>query len=133
MVIIEIFIRVASDLVEMKDILYCEDERVVRDEVVSTLQHSFSSYRIISSSDIRSALERITSVGQLGVVLTDGNLFGDDTGWDLAEQLRQRGYTGLIVYLGGAKIPEDKRELFSDILIKPADADRVVKTLEKYL
>ncbi len=30
-------------------------------------------------------------------------------------------------------MPEDKRGLFSDILIKPVDPDRLIGTLRKYI
>ena len=117
----------------MKAILYCEDDRTLRDLLASTLRTNFSSYEVILADDIGSALDKIPHVERLSVVLTDGNLREDDTGWDLTEQLKQRGYTGPIVYLGAAKIPEDKRGLFNDVLIKPVDPDRLVATLEKYL
>ena len=117
----------------IRDILYCEDDRCIRDAVASTLRDNFASYGLILADDIESATRKVPSIEQLALVITDGNLQLDDTGWDLAEQLRKNGYTGPVVYLGAANIPEDKRGLFNSILTKPVDPNELVATLKKYI
>ena len=62
----------------------------------------------------------------LKIVLTDGELEYSNYpenkeslyGWDLAHILRESGYKGKIVYIGGKRVPGDKKSLFSSIFSK---------------
>lgn len=116
----------------MKNILYCEDDRLVRDSVVAFIKAHFSNINFLVATDIASVFDKNVRIDQLDVVMTDGILGYPDYGWDIAEKLRERGYNGPIVYVGGADIPADKIGYFSDVVGK-SNTDKLLETLRKYL
>jgi DNA-binding NtrC family response regulator len=116
-----------------RNILYCEDDRSVRVAVAKRLRRIFPNHVIKTAIDIQDALKESEPLQQLELVVTDGNLWYEDSGWDLAKQLRERGYAGPIVYYGGAEIPEEERRYFNDFIGKLADPERVTETLKKYI
>lgn len=72
--------------------------------------------------DLAHTAEEALSLGRDGgpyhVVLTDGDLGGTTAGWHVAAELRQRGYGGMMVYLGESELPEDSFEPYNAVTCK---------------
>lgn len=92
----------------MKYILFCEDDYYYSQAGYMGLSDKFPDYTVISSYSGEQSIKRIAShLNDLELVLTDGQLAGKMTGWDLAKELRNKGYEGPIVYTGLTALPDD--------------------------
>ncbi len=124
----------------VKNILYCEDNPKTASRVSRAIRAAFimQNPNIILAESLAKAMQS-TAQKSLDLVITDGNLLGRDNGWDLADELRARGYTGPIIYAGGRKtdIPEGRERVFNDLLQKPfyeqKDVDPLIEAVRKYI
>ena len=118
----------------VKNILYCEDDESTQYCVLRAIKNRFFSDKVFLAVNTTEALE-IAGSHNLDLVVTDGFLLGKDTGWDLADLLRERGYTGPVIYAGGCinDIPEKKRKDFNDLLQKPFRGRDLAEIMRKYL
>ena len=73
----------------VKNILYCEDDRLVRDSVIGLLKIIFLDTHFITSSDIESTFNRLSKIDHLDIAMIDGVLGYPDYGWNLAKKLRE--------------------------------------------
>jgi CheY-like chemotaxis protein len=80
-------------------ILVVEDEALQRLELVFELQ--FDGYTTLEAANGEEALIRLDDGRRIDVVITDIQLGGDLTGWDIAEKFRAARPNMLVIYTSG--------------------------------
>jgi len=115
-------------------IVYIDDEAYVAYTAEERLKMDFPDYSFVHSSGhppcVRMILEEV-NLDRIAVICADGHLPAHTWGWDVVEELKQKGYCGPTVYIGGTTLPEEKKHLFSDVADK--FGDKLIETLRKYI
>lgn len=123
-------------------ILYVEDNPELYGTARRTLESEFPDYKTIigtSLPHVEQLLERrdrrgqqIKNITDIAVVCTDCSLAQDTYGWDVVKLLRERGYTGKVIYTGANSCPEDKEHLF-DAFSPTKTGDELVRLIREAL
>ncbi len=98
-------------------ILYVEDDEDANKSFSCVLTESFPEQEVDSATTFDDGLKKFDPENTF-LVYVDGGLDGKHTGPELARELRSRGYTGPIVYVGFSDVRPEDRGLFSDIIYK---------------
>lgn len=123
----------------MKTILYVEDDAMTRMRAKSDIQSAFPQYNVRTAKDKEEGLNQLPeNIHDLEAVCTDGNLFNElmhtegSYGWDLAQEIKDRGFKGPIIYIGKAHIPQENKNLFTDESISKTGT-RLTNKLKEYI
>ncbi|MEK6927153.1 MAG: hypothetical protein AABX11_01855 [Nanoarchaeota archaeon] len=116
-------------------IVLLEDDPSTRKAFSFCLEMTFSNYNIIANCGEENCIDNILvssgGLEKIAVVITDGNLGGGRWGWDIAEELRHKGYRNPIVYYGATILPTEKECLFDHKSAKSVDL--LLELLRRYL
>ena len=115
-------------------ILVVEDEALPRLELIDAL--SCAGYEVLEASDAREAFGYQQSGQRVDVVITDIQLGGGPTGWDVAERFRAARSDIPIVYTSGNAVDEARKVSGSVFFGKPCrtlDILRVCRTFGRPL
>jgi len=112
------------------NILICEDMKYEADLLADFIAESGFEVNVAIYNNARDALAYVRSGADLDVCFLD-ILMPGMTGIELAEELREGGFKGFIVFLTGSNsyAPESYRVKAFDYLIKPAAPGRVKEVL----
>jgi DNA-binding NtrC family response regulator len=87
-------------MTSMPKILVVEDEVIIRDAVTGVLHDE--GYRIVEAADVDEALALLgADDADFAALVTDVNLSGQRSGWDLASAARERQPTIAVIYMSG--------------------------------
>jgi CheY-like chemotaxis protein len=106
-------------------ILVVEDEPLPRLDLVDTL--SDAGYEVLEACSAIEALGYLQSGKQIDVVITDIQLGGDLTGWDVAEKFRAARFDIPIVYTSGNATDHSRKVSGSVFFGKPCRTTDILK------
>ena len=115
-------------------VLVVEDEALTRLDLVETLRGG--GYEVLEASDAREAFGYQQSGQRVDVVITDIQLGGGPTGWDVAERFRAARSDIPIVYTSGNAVDEARKVSGSVFFGKPCrtlDILRICRTFGRPL
>jgi CheY-like chemotaxis protein len=108
--------------------LVLEDEPIIRDCMVQELQDR--GWTVMESDKGEEAVA-ISDAQPLDIVLTDIQLAGDMSGWDVADRVRMKIPDMPIIYMS-ARPRDDRRQLQRSLFFdKPYDTDAVANACER--
>ncbi len=115
-------------------VLIVEDDAALREALATTLE--LSGHQVLQACDGTQALDCLDKEGDVGLVLSDVQMEPMD-GYRLLQQVRDR-HLGLPLVLMTAYGSIDKavaamREGAADYLVKPFDAQRLLRTVDRFL
>ena len=109
-------------------VLVVEDDWLVRDFIVSHLQDA--GWRVLEADSAEHAIAMLNAGRQIDIVLTDIQLKGTLTGWDVAEAFRAAQPTMPVIYASG-NAPEPSRLVPESLFFrKPYDPAAIVRTCQ---
>jgi CheY-like chemotaxis protein len=111
-------------------VLVVEDEALLRLELVVELQ--FDGYTILEAGSGEEALIHLDDGQQIDVLITDIQLGGDLTGWEVAEKFRAACPDMLVIYTSGNAVDRARKVSRSAFFNKPyrtADISKVCRGL----
>jgi CheY-like chemotaxis protein len=103
-------------------VLVVEDEFLLRYEIVEYLRNS--GCLVLEARTAAQAVAMCRDTMTVGVLLTDINLDGPGTGWDVAEALRAERPSAGVVYVSGNTVDHSRRvagSLFFNKPCRPSD------------
>jgi len=112
-------------------ILYVEDDPQIVYDAEIGLRRDFPRHEVEVCERVPDAIERVKSrISNLEIVCTDGSIC-EHNGWQLAQQLKDLGYKGPILYTGITDIPEEFKNLFNDTASKSGPT--LTQKIKQYL
>ena len=115
----------------MQTILIVEDEWLLRDEIATVFRGA--GWNVLETGSGEAAIALLETGPQVNLVLTDIQLTGPLTGWDVAEAFRAAQPNMPVVY-ASAKPADSKRQVSgSEFFGKPYDATTVTRTCRRLL
>jgi CheY-like chemotaxis protein len=106
-------------------ILVVEDDPFLRLDLVDTFKAA--GYEVLEASNAESALQHLQNGKRIDVVVTDIQLGGGLTGWDVAEKFRAAHSDILIIYVSGNAENHARRVAGSVFFSKPCRSWDILK------
>ena len=106
-------------------ILVVEDEPLPRMDLVDTLNDA--GYEVLEACNAAEALGYLQSGERVDVLITDIQLGGDLTGWDIAEKFRAARSDVSIVYTSGNAVDHSRKVSGSVFFGKPCRTIDIIK------
>ena len=111
-------------------VLVVEDEWLVRDLIVSYLQDT--GWRVLEADSAEQAIAMLKAGQQIDIVITDIQLKGALTGWDVAEAFRAAQPTMPIIYVSG-NAPDPSRLVPESLFFqKPYDPATILRSCRRF-
>ena len=111
-------------------ILLVEDEFFVRYDIASCLREA--GYVVVESGSGEDAVAVCSkSAGTIDMVLTDINLGGSVSGWDVAECFRKERPNIPLLYMSGERIDHGRRAPGSVFIAKPLQHSDVLSVCQR--
>jgi two-component system, response regulator PdtaR len=107
-------------------VLVVEDEWLVRDFLVSHLQDA--GWRVLEAESAEQAIAMLKAGEQIDIVITDIQLKGVPTGWDVADAFRAAQPTMPVIYASGNAPDPSRRVPESLFFRKPYDPDAILRS-----
>jgi CheY-like chemotaxis protein len=98
-------------------VLVVEDDAFLRLDLVDTFQTA--GYEVVEAANAEGALRHLQDGKRIDVVVTDIQLGGDLTGWDVAEKFRAAHSETLVIYVSGNADGHARRVAGSVFFAKP--------------
>jgi len=109
-------------------VLVVEDEWLVRDFLISHLQEA--GWRVLEADSAEQALAMLKAGQHIDIVITDIQLKGALTGWDVADAFRAAQPTMPVIYASG-NAPEPSRLVSESLFFqKPYDPDAILRSCQ---
>ncbi len=109
-------------------VLVVEDEWLVRDFLVSHLQDA--GWRVLEADSAEQAIAMLKAGQHIDIVITDIQLKGALTGWDVAEAFRAAQPTMPVIYASG-NAPDPSRLVPESLFFrKPYDPDAILRSCQ---
>ena len=105
-------------------VLVVEDEWLSRDDMIHRLEDV--GCEVLEADAAESALAVLSTGGAVDVLVTDIQLGGLLSGWDVAEAFRARGGELPVIYVSGDTGDRSRQVANSRFLAKPCAPDRVL-------
>ena len=110
-------------------VLVVEDDWLVRDFLVSHLQDA--GWRVLEADSAEQAIAMLKAGQPIGILVTDIQLAGKLTGWDVAEAFRAAQPMLPVIYASG-NAPDPSRQVPESLFFKkPYDPTAIVRTCER--
>jgi CheY-like chemotaxis protein len=106
-------------------VLVVEDDAFLRLDLVDTFQTA--GYEVLDAANAEDALRHLQDGKRIDVVVTDIQLGGELTGWDVAEKFRAAHADILIIYVSGNADGHARRVAGSVFFTKPCRAWDILK------
>lgn len=106
-------------------VLVVEDDALLRLDLVDTFQTA--GYEVLEAANAEGALRHLRDGKRIDVVVTDIQLGGDLTGWDVAEKFRAAHADALIIYVSGNADSHARRVAGSVFFSKPCRTWDILK------
>lgn len=106
-------------------VLVVEDEFLLRYEIVEYLRKS--GCLVLEARTAAQAVAMCRDTMTVGVLLTDINLDGPGSGWDVAEALRAVRPSAGVVYVSGNSVDHSRRVVGSRFFNKPCRASDLLQ------
>jgi CheY-like chemotaxis protein len=113
-------------------VLLVEDEFFVRYDIATCLQEA--GYVVVESGSGEDAVAVCSkSASVIDMVLTDINLGGSVSGWDVAERFRMERPDIPLLYMSGDRIDHERRVPGSVFLAKPLKHDDILSVCRRLI
>ena len=111
-------------------VLVVEDEALVRDYIATFLRDV--GYPVLETDTAEHAIAMMDTCVRIDIVLTDINLNGKLTGWDLAEAFRAAQPQIPVIYVSGNPADYDRLVPESVFFKKPYDPEAILRSLQEF-
>ena len=111
-------------------VLVVEDEVLVRDYIATFLRDV--GYSVLETDTAEHAIAMMDTGTPIDIVLTDINLNGNLTGWDLAETFRAAQPQIRVIYVSGNPAEHDRLVPEGVFFKKPYDAAAILRSLREF-
>ena len=108
--------------------LVVEDEWLIRAATASELVDA--GWAVIEAASGEDAVALLEDGAKIDLVITDIQLGGSVTGWDVAEECRRRDPSVFLVYISGNPSIEERRVERSVFISKPCDIPQLLKSCQ---
>lgn len=110
-------------------VLVVEDEEDLREMVREALE--LNGYAVVTAEDGQEALDRVSSIEQLCLILIDLLMPGMN-GWDLFQELRRRPELAAVPILVYSSVANLAPKGATQVLQKPLTFDELLSTVRQY-
>jgi CheY-like chemotaxis protein len=110
-------------------VLLVEDEPLLRDDIAEALRDA--GWEVLEASSGETAIVFLQSGRQIDVILTDIQLAGVLSGWDVAERGRQAHAATPVIYTSGNSADRSRRVEPSLFFAKPYQTADIVKACRR--
>ncbi|MEK6912667.1 MAG: hypothetical protein AABX26_01785 [Nanoarchaeota archaeon] len=123
-------------MAKQKTILYVEDSLAMLLAAGMQLERAFPGYHIVLSVGRQDTFSKIESgkikLEEIALVCTDGRLAEGSKGWEVAEDLVSRGFTGPLLYTSETKIPNGKEVLYLEVGVDKC-GDGLIEAIKRHI
>ena len=110
-------------------VLVVEDEWLLRDSMVQELEGA--GYRILEADAAETALDLLQAGYPVDVLVTDIDLGGALSGWDVAEAFRARTEAVTVIYVSGSAGDRSRQVPGSQFIDKPCAGGQVLDAFKR--
>ena len=110
-------------------VLVVEDEWLLRDSMVQELEGA--GYRILEADAAETALDLLQAGYPVDVLVTDIDLGGALSGWDVAEAFRAQSEAVTVIYVSGSAGDRSRQVPGSQFIDKPCAGGQVLDAFKR--